>query len=233
MKSHPTVAFSRSIYCVSTRKRSIGRGFTLLELLVVMVIIGILAAITLGAFRYAQESAARNRTVSAHGAIMAALEQYKEKFGEYPEPANPNEDDQFAGKTLHIGGAHMLYQAITADGNSAIELRAAPAGGVGESDGKVSDEEAENAITSSPLPKSIIFPPTAPAGSTRPRYLVDGWNRPFQYSKFDTQASANTTVNPTYDLWSLGPMTNGASATTDSIETKRDPTLTASWIKNW
>src|SRR5436190_24026992 len=136
MKFHPTVAF----------RRSIGRGFTLLELLVVMVIIGILAAITLGAFRYAQESAARNRTVSAHGAIMAALAQYNEKFGEYPEPANPGEDDQFSGKTLHIGGAHMLYQAISADGNSAIELRSAPAGGAAESDGRTDDQEMENVI---------------------------------------------------------------------------------------
>jgi prepilin-type N-terminal cleavage/methylation domain-containing protein len=231
MKSHPTVAFPRSTYGISALKRSIGRGFTLLELLVVMVIIGILAAITLGAFRFAQESAARNRTVSAHGAIMAALEQYKEKFGEYPAPANPTEDDQFAGKTLHIGGAHMLYQAITADGNSAIELRAAPSSG--ESDGKVDETEMENVITSSPLPKSIIFPPNAPAGSTRPRYLVDGWNRPFQYSKFNVDVGANTSVNPTYDLWSFGPMANGAPTATDSLETKKDPTLTASWIKNW
>lgn len=222
MKSHPTVALSRSMH----------RGFTLLELLVVMVIIGILAAITLGAFRYAQESAARNRTVGAHSAIIAALEQYKEKFGEYPKPANPAEQESFSGKALHVGGAHMLYQAITADGNSAIELRAAPANGVSESDGKVSEEEMVDIITTSPLPKSVIFPPNAPAGSTRPRYLVDGWNRPFQYTKFDSDAAANRSVNPTYDLWSLGPMAGGG-VPDDSLETKQDPAVSTPWIKNW
>jgi general secretion pathway protein G len=231
MKIHPTVAFPRSTYGDFTPKRSNGRGFTLLELLVVMVIIGILAALTLGAFRYAQESAAKNRTVSAHAAIMAALAQYKEKFGEYPQPANPDEDDQFGGKTLHIGGAHMLYQAITADGTSAIDLHAAS--GSGESDGRVDETEMENVITSSPLPKSIIFPPNAQVGSSRPRYLVDGWNRPFQYSRFTSETDANSTVNPTYDLWSLGPMADRASSTNDSLDAKRDTTLTASWIKNW
>jgi prepilin-type N-terminal cleavage/methylation domain-containing protein len=231
MNTLSKVALPRTTRCVLTLKRSISRGFTLLELLVVMVIIGILAALTLGAFRYAQESAAKNRTVSAHAAIVAALAQYNEKFGEYPEPANPTEDDQFAGKTLHIGGAHMLYQAITADGNSAIDLKSGPGNGSSESDGNVSTEEMENLITSSPLPKSIIFPPNAAPGTSRPRYLVDGWSRPFQYSKFDSDAGSNTTVNPTYDLWSLGPNASGSSG--DSLEIKQDQTATASWIKNW
>jgi hypothetical protein len=95
----------------------------------------------------------------------------------------------------------------------------------------------ENVITSSPLPKSIIFPPNAPVGTSRPRYLVDGWNRPFQYSKFipDTSggaAGANTSVKPTYDLWSYGPMTDGMEPS-DTLETKQDPLKTAAWIKNW
>lgn len=198
-----------------------------------MVIIGILAALTLGAFRFAQESSARNRTVSAHAAIVAALEQYKEKHGEYPEPANPDEEDKFAGNTFRIGGAHMLYQAITADGNNAIVLGAAPPGGVSESDGRVSDEEAEDAIGSSALPKTVIYPANAPAGTSRPRFLVDGWNRPFQYVKADP--TEPVTINPTYDLWSFGPLTGPGSAaiSTPSVEARREPRNTSSWVKNW
>jgi prepilin-type N-terminal cleavage/methylation domain-containing protein len=223
MKSHLPAALRRSRHC----------GFTLLELLVVMVIIGILAALTLGAFRFAQESAARNRTLTAHAAIITALEQYREKHGEYPEPSTPDEEDKFAGNTFRIGGAHMLYQAITADGNSAIVLGSAPPGGVSESDGRVSDDEAEDAISSSSLPKSVLYPPNAPVGTTRPRFLVDGWNRPFQYVKADP--TVPVTVNPTYDLWSFGPLTGpgSAAASTPSVEVRRDPQATSSWVKNW
>lgn len=216
MKSHP----------LAVPQRTASRGFTLLELLVVMVIIAILAALTLGAFRYAQESSSRNRTVSAHGAIRAALEQYKEKFGEYPEPANPNDSDEI-GSTSHIvGGAQMLYQAITADGSSAIKLQSAAAG-LGESDGQVDDTEKENALNASALPKSVIY-----LTRSGKRILVDGWSRPFQYTKADPDPAKNEAINPTYDLWSYGPMNNDKTPSSD-ISTKRDPVVTGPWITNW
>ncbi len=203
------------------------RGFTLVELLVVMVIIAILATLTLGASRYAQESSARSRTVSAHGAIRAALEQYKEKFGEYPEPSNPNETIAMGGKTYKAGGAHMLYQAITGDGTSAIMLNGNTAG---ESDGEVDAAEKENKINASALPKSVIYP-NVNVGMLQPRVLIDGWSRPFQYLKA-SPTNAGLTVNPTYDLWSTGPSASAAEVDI-SPEMKRDSSVTAPWIKNW
>jgi hypothetical protein len=139
----------------------------------------------------------------------------------------------------------MLYQAITGDGNSAIRLQAAPAGGVQESDGEVKEEERENALGTSELPKSMLSPSNAPIGKIMPRLLVDGWNRPFQYVKaapVDTTGTVvvnpanvapQTTMNTTYDLWSFGPMTNAKMMVGDALETRRDPIQTASWIKNW
>ena len=58
----------------------------------------------------------RNRTRRPGQRIVNALEQYKEKFGEYPEPADPVHDGQRLRLRLRIGGAMMLYQAITGDG---------------------------------------------------------------------------------------------------------------------
>jgi prepilin-type N-terminal cleavage/methylation domain-containing protein len=226
MKSHPTLAHQRP------REY---RGFTLLELLIVITILGILAALTLGAFRFAQESAARNRTVSAHATIRVGLEQYHEKWGEYPEPANPEEQDSFIGHAMNTAGAHMLYQAIRGDGNSAIRLKSAPPGGVEESDGQVSENERENALGTSDIPKSMISPANAIIGTTVPRILVDGWNRPFQYVKAaPVDAAVRTTINTTYDLWSFGPMTNPSMmGGGDTPEQRRNPVSTASWIKNW
>lgn len=216
MKFQPTRA---------TRRASL-RGFTLVELLVVMVVIGILASLTIGGFKYAQESSARNRTVSAHGAIRAALEQYKEKFGEYPEAENPEETLPIGSKSYRAGGAHMLYQAITGDGTSAIKLSGGGAAAV-ESDGEVDASERDNTINFSNLPKSIIYP-NVTVGLVQPRILIDGWSRPFQYTKAGSGVQA---INPTYDLWSEG--SKGSDNPQDSIEMKRDNTVTAPWIKNW
>jgi prepilin-type N-terminal cleavage/methylation domain-containing protein len=210
-------------------------GFTLLEALVVIILLAILALVVL-CIRFREsgfgESAARNRTVSAHASIQTGLEEYKEKFGAYPEPANPKEEDKFAGITLPIGEAHMLYQAITADGNSAILLASAPPGGASESDGKVSDEEMKNSITSTHLPRSVIYPSSIAVGTARPRLLVDGWGRPFQYTKGNPDPAKNKAMNPTYDLWSLRPKP-GSIPPSDSLATKRDEKITRSWIKNW
>ena len=216
MKSHPRYISRRAAI----------PGFTLIELLVVIVIIGILAALTLGAFRFAQESAARNRTVGAHAAIKAGLEQYKEKFGEYPEPEDVSTTTQIGGSTYRSGGAQMLYQAITGDGSSAIKLSSSA--DAEESNGKIEETEMENVINGT-LPTTIIYPPPSQmaAGESGERLLVDGWYRPFQYSKGEAD-----TLNPTYDLWSFGPMKTGASASY-SIDAKRDTVTSATWIKNW
>lgn len=216
MKYHPPI----------TARRAPAPGFTLIELLVVIVIIGILAALTLGAFRFAQESAARNRTVGAHAAIKAGLEQYKEKFGEYPEPNNASATTQIGGSTYRSGGAQMLYQAITGDGSSAIRLSSGA--DAGESDGKIEEGEMENVINGT-LPTTLIYPPPSQmaAGESGQRLLVDGWYRPFQYSKGEAD-----TLNPTYDLWSFGPMKAGASASYN-LDAKRDAVTSATWIKNW
>jgi prepilin-type N-terminal cleavage/methylation domain-containing protein len=224
MKSHFMVAPQRPRH----------RGFTLLELLVVLVIIAILAALTLGAFRYAQESSARNRTVAGIGAIKAALERYKEKFGEYPEPANPTESDNFTGNTFNTGAAHMLYQAITGDGNSAIRLASPPPAGTAESDGAVDEREQDQVLGSSVLPKGLIYPPNAPANTPRARLLVDGWGRPYQYTKANADpAIPPSTVNPTYDLWSFGPLKNAFGSVSGDLESKRNEQISGAWITNW
>ncbi|TLD72130.1 type II secretion system protein [Phragmitibacter flavus] len=198
------------------------RAFTLIELLVVMAIIAILATLTLGAFTYAQQAAARNRTTGAMAAIRAALEQYKEKFGEYPEPMN----EGTAVSGAKTGGAKMLYQAITGDGTDAIKLTS---GGT-PSDGEVDEEEIRNAINAS-LPPAMIFPPRSAMSGAVEIYLVDGFGRPFQYEKAATTGTA-TTINPTYDLWSFGNLEGDAPGTV-SLEQKSDVAVTGPWIKNW
>ncbi len=206
-----------------------GAGFTLLELLIVIAIIAILAALTMGAFKFATEAASRNRTTAALTAIKGALERYKEKFGEYPEPMAPAETADVSGTTVRIGGAKMLYQAITGDGTDALKLASgAPAA---PSDGKTDDTELENVIDGS-MPPSMIYPPasTLKAGYAGPIYFIDGFSRPFQYDK----GGSTDAVNPTFDIWSFGNYEQGKPSVIGyDVTTKKDSTKTGAWIKNW
>jgi prepilin-type N-terminal cleavage/methylation domain-containing protein len=60
------------------------RGFTIVELLIVIVVIGILAAIAIVAFNGIQTRAANAKTVSAAGAYAKAIKLYHADKGQYP-----------------------------------------------------------------------------------------------------------------------------------------------------
>ena len=60
------------------------RGFTIVELLIVIVVIGILAAITVVAFSTAQSRARDSARAADIKSIIKALESYKVTNGQYP-----------------------------------------------------------------------------------------------------------------------------------------------------
>lgn len=62
------------------------RGFTIVELLIVIVVIAILAAISIVAYNGIQERSTSTRRLSDMKTIEKALELYKIQKGEYPAP---------------------------------------------------------------------------------------------------------------------------------------------------
>jgi type II secretory pathway pseudopilin PulG len=191
--------------------------------MVVISIIAILAALTLGASRIAQEMASKSRTSAAHEVIRVGLEQYKEKHGEYPEPNDPDATTQVANVDVRVGGARMLYQALTGDGDS--EIKAASSQG-NISDGRITDEERENSINAGLLNiKNLVV--KSPDGF----YLADAWMNPFQYEKGGIAES--NALNPTCDLWSFGPAGSSAGGLIYDAASRRNVDTTARWIKNW
>jgi type II secretion system protein G len=62
----------------------LNRGFTMIEILVVMAIIGILAALSVGGFQTSQQKARDARRKSDLKQISLALEAYYNDKGEYP-----------------------------------------------------------------------------------------------------------------------------------------------------
>jgi prepilin-type N-terminal cleavage/methylation domain-containing protein len=204
------------------------RGFTLIELLVVIAIIALLAAMTFGAFSYAQNAAMRNRTTAVHRAIVSGLERYNSEFGEYPEPSAAGPTRTINGRPYDTGGALMLYQALSGDGSDRIKIELRGPG----SDGRWDTGEK---MLMSEMPREIytnnqLCPPERRKeknGDMNCFMLLDGFGHPFQYTKGGTTDA----INPTFDLWSYGE--DEANTNAVSRAQKQDPSRSAKWIKNF
>lgn len=217
------------------------RAFTLVEMLIVVTIIALLAALTLGGYTYAMRSSKRRVTTGTFEAIKLALERYNSEFGEFPQPAGSKQMVQFPpGTTMYdTSGAACLYQALTGDGYDKIGGVSSNAGGGsgGSSDGKT---EGTSEIKNKML---VEVPQTIFTRKGSVYILIDGFGHPFQYLKA-VPANANaaggggaannntpTTINSTYDLWSYSE--DELNTTKQSVDTMSDPKLSGKWIKNW
>lgn len=198
------------------------RGFTLIELLVVIAIIALLSAMTIGAFSYATKAAARNRTEATFAAIKLGLTSYFSEFKEYPEPANKGQTVQIGSKRYNSGGAAMLYQAMSGDGNNAIVVGGGE-GGEG-ADGRFTKEEAARTMMRD-------MPPTTWKKINGTYVMVDGFSKPFQYTFGANGTNTDAVNSSSYDLWSYGEDEQNTSQ--DSHAAKIDPKTSAKWIKNW
>ncbi len=82
------------------------RGFSLIELLTVVAIVGILAAITIPALSGARDSANRAKTKAQFHQWAAAMELYRQEYGFYPNVASNGKVDtarfaaELTGRTL-------------------------------------------------------------------------------------------------------------------------------------
>jgi general secretion pathway protein G len=84
-----------------TRRFPSRSGFTLLELLAVMTIIGVLAGLIIGASKYAYQKSRRSSAAARIAALETALEDFKADNGYYPTQA-----------AVPSGSTTILYQAL-------------------------------------------------------------------------------------------------------------------------
>ncbi len=205
------------------------RGFTLIEMLTVMLIIAILAGIVLSVNGLVQNKAARSRADGEINAIKLACENYKADNGTHPRsPETDTLDARTSGNptsSAYQKASLYLYKALSGDSNA---------------NGKVDADEGKTYATDLFKPSILNFNKDANGKIALVNYIKDPFDNSYGYSTIGAKdeedfveklrTSTNPTketrptevrgFNPTFDLWSTG----GTTTTTSGQ---------AKWIKNW
>lgn len=214
------------------------RGFTLVELLTVMAVIAILAALTLQVSGFVQKKAAMSRAESEIKALEAACESYKSDNGTYPRDitsgkATDKLDARADGSvgTNYQNASLLLYRALSGDYDCN--------GVVNTTDSTFNIEGTSTGGAPSGVPKVYYEFKPSMLGGTRTngvvnpvQYLSDPWGNSYGYSTIyqydvDQQKTPSHGYNPSFDLWSTAGFTTTPTPNTPTTD------VTLKWVKNW
>lgn len=187
----PTVKPKR-IMKVSLSFPSRSRGFTLMELLVVITIIVILAALTMGGLSFMQRNQAVQKAKAQVAMLSSGLEEYKLDFGRYPVANDTSTDgDQ---------GSNVLFRALYWDSDN---------------NGAAVGADANQRIYLAELdPSSNKQGWSSNSIASAQNTIRDPWGQNYRYrSGVNGTGAVNTDcINPDFDLWSFGPDAAGGNA---------------------
>lgn len=192
-----------------SRFRSPRSGFTLVELLTVIAIIGILSAITFGVVKGVNERAAIGQAKAELGTLAQALEAYKRQYGDYPQAGSSNAATT-ATSVANTNSQYLLFNALTGalgpkcDVSNTIK-------------GKSFVDVAQFSLL------SATALPTPGSGSLVSNAFIDPWGRLYWYA-YKSSGDTTTWKAPGYVLLSSGPdgtiITTTGTALTNGIMTQ-------------
>ena len=226
-------------------KRQDARGFTLIEILTVIVVILIIAGFVIHAAGSAQIHGAKARARAEIAAISAACEAYKADNGTYPRragvtepeetanaasPIDPKKDGNARSQNYQIASQY-LYTELSGDKDLNGRL-----GGTGEpTKGYMAFDKNQLGATKD-----------AAGVITRVNYIQDPFGNSYGYStagakaeesylgqlaangsKADPRSANSPGYNPTYDLWSTADKKPPVAGQTVTDQDRNQ------WVKNW
>ena len=165
---------------MKTRSKKFRQGFTLVEMLAVITIIVILAAVTMIGLGYARDKQARSKATVQINLLSNALEEYKLDTGAYP-----------VGGNAARGDSNIVYRALYWDTDD---------------NGNGADADREQKIYLADLDPENDKQGWIDGNKTNAK-IIDPWGNEYYYrSGKTTEGKANpAAINPDFDLWSAGP----------------------------
>jgi prepilin-type N-terminal cleavage/methylation domain-containing protein len=194
-------------------------AFTLIEVLTVIAIIAMLAALGFAGLRFAQNKAREKKTINILADITKALEEYRQERGSYPRPAQEEDEFQIDGESYKVGGAKMLYQVLSGDGTDAIK-----GGGDKMPNGQQGSAEDPKDPGAGKIYMDTVVAPTEQQIKDKKKaemvessgdngyFLIDPWRHPFQYQvpQVDKNGIASDKINmhsgSRFEIWSYGAL---------------------------
>jgi prepilin-type N-terminal cleavage/methylation domain-containing protein len=214
-------------------------GFTVVELLVVIVIIGILTTLTIGGARVLQDKAARSRAATEIAAIELALERYKIDNGDYPAIFDIGISSGIYDSNLDSSGILSKYEGSRVSMSSDGIITAGTGGRLlfAELMGKTKlvGTGAGSGLTADGRTQYIELKNNQVNDPTDNSYIQDPWGNPYGYF-YDDQGISEANTNQSLfnhaapDLWSTSNEKGTVSATGVGTE---DYGRYLRWTTNW
>lgn len=181
------------------------RGFTLIEILLVIAVIGILASITFGVSNGIRDAQNRARAKSELAVLSQSIEQFKLRKGDFPWTRGAESAEEILVKAL-LGWKEFERSGGDADFR---DITVVPRDGP-----KSFIDTAQFLVTAVDDPEKRL--PTE--NTTRPTDLVfmDPWGEPYVYEYKDTDAWENFG----YVLYSKGPDGVHIAVSADGVVTR-------------
>jgi prepilin-type N-terminal cleavage/methylation domain-containing protein len=170
-----------------SRSRGVRRAFTLIELLTVIAIIGILAAITLGVVKGVENRAAISRCRTELATLAQALEAYRKQYGDYPQTGS-------SAVTIPVSAAAATASSVEGRLFNALLGKVGP---------KLDAIQGKQFIEASKFSLQTTNLPTAGNTTSVANAFMDPWGRMYLY--YYRTAAAATWTQPAFILLSAGP----------------------------
>jgi len=213
------------------------RAFTLIEMLVVMAVIAILAALILSINGLVQGKAARTRADVEIRALSAGCDSYKADNGSYPQ--DKDKTDGLDPRTIGTPSSYQasslfLYKELSGDTDAD-----------GRNEPNATPPEGKNYLPDFFTPQRLSGGQSSSGAMTSVSYIKDPYGNSYGYStkgaaaeqqyRVDVSKDSSKTrpagvgYNPTFDLWSTAG--KNINPITGDLGTPKD--ITNSWVKNW